>query len=349
MYEVVQQPVGTYREFVGRTEAHKTVDLRARVEGELLERGFVEGASVKQGQLLFAIEDAPYVAAVQGAQADLERARSEVERTAKELARGKQLAPEGFLSQQDLDKLNAAASQAKSGLKAAESQLETATINLGYTRITAPFDGVMGKTRYDVGTIVGPASEPLAELSAADPIYVNFQFEESAYVTYLQQRQREGKLSQAPPIDITMRLANNEIYTEPGTLNFADTRIESTMGAVSLRAEFPNPEGIVVPGMYVTLLVEGRDKENLPVVPQAAVQTGQGGYSVLRLDQNNKVEQTIVRMGRRLGPMWVVKEGVQQGDRIIIDGLQKVRAGIEVEPVLRQVDQVTGAIRPESQ
>ena len=129
VYEVEQQPVGTYREFVGRTEAHKTVDLRARVEGELQQRGFVEGAAVEQGQLLFAIEDAPYIAAVQGAQAELERARSEVERTTKELERGEQLAPEGYLSQQDLDKLHAAASQAKSALKAAESQLESASIN----------------------------------------------------------------------------------------------------------------------------------------------------------------------------------------------------------------------------
>ncbi|MDO3382973.1 efflux RND transporter periplasmic adaptor subunit [Gilvimarinus algae] len=346
VYSVVDRPVGSYREFVGRTEAHRTVDLKARVEGELVQRGFVEGTLVSEGQLLFAIEDAPYRAAVQAAEADLERARSEVERTAKEYERGQQLAPDGYLSEQDLDKLKAAASQAKSALKAAESQLETARINLGYTRILAPFTGVIGKTRYNVGTIVGPASEPLAELSASDPIYVNFQLEESTYISYLQRRQREGVADQAPPVDIAMRLPNNDTYPQQGVLNFADTRVDATMGSVSLRAEFPNPDGVVVPGLYVTLLVEGREKDTKAVIPQAAVQSGQDGYSVLVVDSNNTVQQRLVSMGRRMGPMWIVEAGLEAGERIIIDGLQKVRAGIEVAAKEREVDPVTGAIAP---
>ncbi|MDO3388201.1 efflux RND transporter periplasmic adaptor subunit [Gilvimarinus sp. SDUM040013] len=346
VYQVQEQPVGTYREFVGRSEAHRTVSLKARVEGELIERGFVEGALVREGQLLFAIDDAPYAAALLSAQAELERAESEVERTQGEYERGKQLAPDGYLSQQDLDQLKAAASQAKSALKAAQSALTSAQINLDYTRITAPFSGVIGKTRYNVGTIVGPASEPLAELSDSDPIYVNFQLEESAYISYLQQRQREGKADQAPPIDIGLRLPNNEKYAESGTLNFADTRIDAAMGAVNLRAEFPNTLGVIVPGLYVTLIVEGHQKENKAIIPQSAVQSGQDGYAVLVVNGEQRVEQRLVKLGRRIGPLWVVESGLQAGDQIVVDGLQKVRAGITINPILQQVDPVTGAMSP---
>ncbi|WP_198144066.1 efflux RND transporter periplasmic adaptor subunit [Gilvimarinus agarilyticus] len=346
VYEVATKPVGTYREFVGRTEAFRDVNLMARVEGELMARHFVEGAMVTEGQVLYVIDDAPFVAAVQGAEAELERARSEVERTASELERGTQLAPEGFLSAQDLDKLRAAASQAQSAVKAAESQLETARINLGYTKITAPFTGLIGKTQYNVGTVVGPGSGTLAQLSAADPIYVNFQLEESAYMSYLQKRQNEGAGVSNPPLDISMRLPNNEAFGQEGSLTFADTQIDATMGAVNLRAEFPNPSGVVVPGMFVTLMIEGREKQNKAVIPQSAVQSTQEGYTVLSVDKDNTVSQKLVKMGRRIGPMWAVDEGLGDGDRIIIDGLQKVRVGVEVAPVTGMVDPVTGAVAP---
>lgn len=349
VYEVTAKPVGTYREFVGRTEASKKVDLKARVEGELISRHFVEGALVSDGQLLFEIDDAPYRAALQSAEAELERATSEVERTEKEFARGKQLAPDGYLSQQDLDKLKAAASQAKSALKAAESNLKNSHINLSYTRISAPFSGLVGKARYNVGEIVGPTSEPLAELSASDPIYVNFQLEESAYISYLQQRHRADSINQDSPVDIALRLPNNDIYPRPGTLTFADTKIDATMGSVNLRAEFANSRGLVMPGMYVTVLAEGRDKQTMPVIPQAAVQSGQDGYSVLVVDDDNKVAQRILQMGRRLGPMWAVTNGLEAGEHIIIDGLQKVHAGIVVAPEVRDVDPVTGAIAADSE
>ncbi|WP_339898885.1 efflux RND transporter periplasmic adaptor subunit [uncultured Gilvimarinus sp.] len=344
VYEVRSKPVGTYREFVARTEASKKVDLKARVEGELMARHFVEGALVNAGQLLFEIDDAPYLAALQSAEAELERATSEVDRTEKELARGIQLAPDGYLSQQDLDKLKAAASQAKSALKAAESSLEKNRINLSYTRVTAPFAGLVGKARYNVGEIVGPSSEPLANLSASDPIFVNFQLEESAYISYLQRRQGGSNAELESPVDIALRLPNGELYDAPGKLTFADTKIDPTMGAVNLRAEFDNSEGLIVPGLYVTVLAEGREKQTLPVIPQAAVQSGQDGYSVLVVGRDNKVAQRIIQLGRRLGPMWAVLGGLEAGEQIIIDGLQKVRAGITVVPTLREVDPVTGAI-----
>ncbi|MCP8899191.1 efflux RND transporter periplasmic adaptor subunit [Gilvimarinus xylanilyticus] len=346
VYTVTEKPVGSYREFVGRTQAHRTVQITARVEGELTRRGFTEGAMVSEGQILYTIDDAPYVATVQGAEAELERARSEVERTTGEFERGQQLAPEGFLSAQDLEKLKAAASQAQSAVKAAESQLAAARINLGYTKIAAPFAGLVGKTHYNVGTVVGPSSGTLVELSAADPIYVNFQLEESAYISYLQKRQREGAASAAPALDISLRLPNNEVYAQEGSLTFADTQIDPTMGAVNLRAQFPNPDGLVVPGMYVTLLVEGREKVNKVVIPQSAVQSTQEGYTVLVVDDGNTVAQKVVEMGRRIGPMWAVDAGLSSGDRIIIDGLQKVRVGIEVKPIAGAVDPTTGAIAP---
>ncbi|MDX1457324.1 MAG: efflux RND transporter periplasmic adaptor subunit [Marinobacter sp.] len=348
VYTVASQPVGNYREFVARTAASQEVDLRARVEGEITQINFTEGGIVDEGQLLFEIDPKPYQAAVEKARADLSAARANATQAAADYQRGQELSPRGFISQSDLDKLRAASDQTRAAVEGAEAALEEAELNLSYTHIIAPFAGQIGKHRYDVGTLVGPSSEPLATLQNIDPIFVNFQLEESTYVSYLQQRSTETTDAGQPALDLKLRLPNNETYNHPGSLNFADTRIDSTVGSVNIRAEFPNPESLVLPGLYVTLITESQDKTEIPLVPQSAVQENQLGYFVLTLNDQNQVEQTVVTMGRRIGAMWAVKSGLDSGQQIVIEGLQKVRSGVTVTPVEKTVDPQTGAVMDQS-
>ena len=344
VFSVQSSPVGKFREFVARSEASQEVNLRARVEGEITRRNFTEGGFVQQGQLLFEIDRKPYQAALDQAQANLTARQAEELQADADYERGKELAPDGYISQSDLGKLRSASGQADANVKGAEAALETARINLDYTHITAPFDGQIGKRRYDVGTLVGPSSEALATLSASDPIYVNFQLEESAYINFLQKRAAEGKSGQEPALDLSLRLPNGDEYGQMGKIDFADTQIDSTVGSVNLRAIFPNTEGLILPGLYVTLLIESQQKEQLPLIPQAAVQENQLGNFVLVLNDKNQVDTRHVEMGRRMGAMWVVNSGLKNGEKIVIEGLQKVRSGVEVNPMEKTVDPQTGAV-----
>ena len=343
VYSIKAQPIGGYREFVARTEAFKEADLRARVEGELIERHFREGSNVEKGQVLLKIDPAAYQAALSAAKADLSSRISGEENAQRNLKRANDLIDDGYISQSDYDRLTTEESQAKSAVKAAEASLEKAELDLSYTTITAPFSGRIGKVNYNVGNIVGPTSNPLATLIISDPIFVSFQVEESFYITYLQEHQGARTAKEAE-FELSLRLPNNTEYPEKGQLNFSDTKIAQGMGTVELRTVFPNPHNIILPGLFVTLIVETLDKEEMALIPQAAVQENQQGKFVLVVGADNKVKQRHVVLGRRINAMWVVEKGVAIGEKVIVEGLQKVRAGVEVNGVIKHVDPLTGTI-----
>ena len=340
---VSEQPVGDYSEYVARTEAVDTVSLRARVEGFLTQRDFIEGQTVVKDQLLFEIDRQPYVAALKKAEADLASAKAERVKADKDLQRSKDLFRKGHISQADLDTQTSNEARAEASVQAAEAGLETARLNLGYTHIAAPFEGQVGRARYSVGNLVGPTSEPLATLTSIDPIYVNFQVDEKRLVSHLQttggqRNDDEGRF------DMRLRLPNGSDYDRSGKFNFADTRVDETTGTLTLRAKFPNPQGIIVPGLFVTLIVESHEKVDRPVIPQSAVQENQSGRFVLVVDAEQQVITRQVEMGRRIGPMWVVTDGLKAGEQIIVEGLQKVRPGVKVQPSMVDIDPETGAI-----
>jgi membrane fusion protein (multidrug efflux system) len=342
-YVIETDNVGDYSEFVARTAASKEVDLIARVEGELIERLFKEGSVVEKGQVLLRIDSAAYVASLEAAKADLASRVAGAQGADRDLKRGREVAGDGYISQSDLDKLITNDSQAKAAVSVAKASLEQAQLNLSYTTIKAPFSGRIGKAYYNVGNIVGPNSNSLASLTATDPIYVSFQVEESEFISYLQ-KNKSDKAAMAKSLEISLRLPNNTEYPEMGKLDFADTKIEQGMGTVELRTIFANPDGIILPGLFVNLIVETKEKKEMALVPQFAVQESQQGKFVLVIDENNKVVQRLVKLGRRINAMWLVESGINANERVIIEGLQKVRSGSEVTPVNKRVDPLTGVI-----
>ena len=343
VYEVDSEEIGNYREFVARTVASKTASLRARVEGELIKRHFNEGSKVTQNQTLLEIDPTNYQASVASATADLNSATVTAASTGRDLARGKKIAADGFISSSELDQLITKEAQARAQVKVAKAELTKAELNLSYTSITAPFSGRVGKVKYNVGNVVGPNSEPLAILTLTDPINVNFQIEESNYINFLQENTKTATAKDVQ-VDISLRLPNDTIFTHAGSLDFADTKIEEGMGTVELRATFANPRGIIIPGMFVTLMIEGQEKEKMSLVPQAAVQANQQGKFVLVVDNENMVKQRHVILGRRINAMWLVKSGLKSGDLVVVEGLQKIKSGIKVNPVVKMVDGKTGTI-----
>jgi membrane fusion protein (multidrug efflux system) len=183
----------------------------------------------------------------------------------------------------------------------------------------------------------------LATLIISDPIFVSFQVEESTYVSYQQEHQGSNS-DEGGEFDISLRLPNNSEYPEHGKLDFADTKISEGMGTVELRTVFPNPHNIIIPGLFVTLILESKSKEEMALIPQAAVQEGQQGKFVLIVDENNTVKQRHVVLGRRINAMWVAEKGVSIGEKVIVEGLQKVRSGVEVRGVEKHVDPLVGTI-----
>ncbi|MTI13683.1 efflux RND transporter periplasmic adaptor subunit [Sansalvadorimonas verongulae] len=348
---VSEEPVGAYNEFVARTEASETVELRARVEGFIEKRGFLEGETVQKGQLLFLIDQAPFQAVLSQAKANLISAQAEEVRAKGDLDRGHELFPQGHISKSDLDKLISTEAQAKANVQASKAQLETARINLSYTEIRAPFSGRIGKATYSVGNLVGPSSSPLAELVKLDPMHVNFQVNEKVLISYQQSHQEHTRdHNGGSEFDLSLKLPNGSIYSEPGIFDFADIKVDETTGTINLRASFSNPDRLLLPGLYATLMVDSTRKENMPLIPQVSVQENQQGRFVLVVNDENKVNTRIIKTGRRIGPMWTVTSGLKAGEKVIVAGLQKVRPDITVNPVMKMIDTTTGTLSdPEQQ
>jgi len=331
------------REFVARTAASAKADITPRIEAEIREILFTEGAKVSQGELLIRLEDTRASADLQQADAELAAARAEVDSASRNLKRGEEVSEKGFLSAADLDKLKDRFSAAESRLQAAQAAVQKAGSNLEYAEIRAPFDGWIGRLNYDVGAVVSPSSGAITSIQVTDPVYVEFQINEADFINF-RRRGAESAQALSRSLGLYLTLPDGERYEQPGVLDFADVQTDASTGTVEMRAVFPNPDAVLVPGLYVTLRVEGQSGEAKVLVPQVAVQETIEGKFVLVVDDQNQVAQHFIQTGSREGALLVVNSGLEAGDRVIVEGLQKVRPGVTVSPVEKQIDQQTGAL-----
>lgn len=315
-------------EYVGRTQAVDDATLRARVPGYLVSRSFTEGGDVAAGAVLFRIEQAPFEAAVAAAEATLAQREAEEIRASRELTRVERLNRNGNASDAQLDNARAAARSAEAGLKAALAALRTAELDLGFTEVKAPFDGRIGEALVDIGNLVGPETGGLATLAKIDPIHVTFAMSEGDYLDLV----ADGVVftGEGANINPQIRLPNGRLYDRTGRIDFVNNRVNASTGDITVRAVFDNPERTLLPGLFVTVLAERGEPFEATLVPQIAVQEDQRGYFVLKVN-DDVVEIARVELGELRGPDWIVRQGVAEGDRVIVEGLQKVRPGQTVQ------------------
>ncbi len=329
---VTSEPIAATAEFIGQSEAFQSVDLRARVTGFLIEQPFKEGRPVKKGDQLFVIDPSEFDAARDAAAAKVARAKATIEEAELQLVRYRTLTERGTTSEAKLDEAKAKAGQARADLAGAKADLERAELDVGYTKIISPIDGRIGGSSVDVGNLIGPDSGVLATVVALDPIRVNFTVAERDYL-YYQQAKLAGKTS---AFTARIRLANDEVYPHQGELDFIDNRVDPSTGTIKVRVEFPNPDGLLLPGQFMNVTLLSEDSEDQLVVQQAAVQENQSGPFVLVVGKDDKVELRPIKTGQRSGTKITVTDGLTAGEMIIVEGIQKVRAGVTIKPVPQQ-------------
>lgn len=333
---VVPERLALTNELPGRLEANRVAQVRARVSGIVLKRAFKEGGEVKEGQLLFQIDPAPYQAALSSARASLARAEANLTQTSLKLERYAPLVKINAISKQEFDDANAAKLQAAADVAAGKAAVMTASLNLGYASVTAPISGRIGRAMVTEGALVGQGeATQLALIQQVDKLYVNLT-QSSAELTQLQQALRSGGLKDVSGEEakVTLVMEDGSLYSHEGTLIFSDITVDESTGMVTLRATFPNPDRVLMPGTFVRARLQQGVSEQALAVPQQAVQRTNEGSVVMVVGAEDKVEVRPVKTASSSGDKWIITEGVKPGDRVIVEGFQKIRPGVPVKPIL---------------
>lgn len=345
--QVEQKDVPIYGEWIGTLDGLVNADVRAQVSGYLMRQGYQEGAFVKKGQLLFEIDPRPFQAALDQAEGQLAQAKAMLAnaeavqgRTELDVNRYTPLAREQAASQQDLDNAvqnnlaaKATVATAKAQIRSAEAAVETAKINLDFTRLIAPIDGIAGQAQLQVGALVNSSSGPVTSVSTVDPIKVYFTVGEPQYLAWRKRFPTESsRLAADKNLRLQLILADGSIFPIEGSFYFADRQVNLGTGAIRLAGLFSNPGNILRPGGYGKVRAVIRTQVGALLVPQRSVTELQGGYQVAVVDGENKVSIRTVKVGDHYGSQWVISEGLKPGERIVVEGVQKVRAGIQVNP-----------------
>jgi len=333
-YVVVKtQAVPLMIELPGRTAAFETSDVRPQVSGVIQARLFTEGSIVQKGQTLYQIDPSLYRAAVNQAAANLEAAKANRESTAAKAERYKPLAQIQAVAQQDYTDAAAAARQAAASVAQNAAALETARINLRFTRVPAPITGRIGRSLFTTGALVTAGqADALTSIQRLDPIYVDIQ-QSSADLLALRQSLADGGMTRSSAA-VRLKLENGSAYPFVGKVQFAEQVVDPATGAVTLRAQFPNPQGLLLPGMYVRASFSQATTRSGILVPQAAVaRDPQGRATVMIIGPDNKAVSKTVTADQTVGPNWLVTAGLSAGDKVIVEGLGKVKAGQPIRPV----------------
>jgi RND family efflux transporter MFP subunit len=365
---VVQQDVPISREWIGTLDGLVNAAIKAQVTGYLLTQNYSEGSFVRKGQLLFEIDPRPFEAALNQARGQLSQANGQLaqakaqliqsdaqlaqaqavqRRTQLDVDRYVPLAKQQAITQQDLDnatqnnlsalaQVDAAKAQietAKAQIQAAAAAVEAGTaaveaaqVNLGFTRLTSPIDGIAGKAQVQIGNLVSAAGGAITTVSTLDPIKAEFTVSEQEYLSFTRAASNLSRLQ------LDLILADGTTYQQKGRFLFADRQVDQTTGAILLTAQFPNPGNVLRPGQYAKVRAVVGTQPNALLIPQRAVTEMQGNYLVALVNDQNKVEIANVKVGDRVGPLWLINDGLKAGQRVIADGSMKVGAGMQVTP-----------------
>ncbi|HEY7700048.1 MAG TPA: efflux RND transporter periplasmic adaptor subunit [Vicinamibacteria bacterium] len=341
MAEVITRDVPVYVEAIGQTRGNTEIEIRARVEGFLETVNFEEGTFVSRGQLLYTIDPRPFEAALAQSKANLAQSEAELARAHQDVARYEPLVAKNAISRQEYETAVAIERAQESAVAAAKAGVESAELDLSYTKVLAPDNGLVGKTEVYPGTLVGRGqSTLLTHISKIDPIHVRFTIAEKDYLYYAR-RQEASKATARVDIPFELLLADGTVHDQPGKLVFVDRNVDPQTGTILLEASFPNPARIVRPGQYARVRAPVDLKKSAILVSQRSVQELQGIYNVAVVKPDDTVDIRMVTPGERMGTLWVIDSGLNTGERVVVEGLQKVRPGVKVTPETVTVEEGT--------
>ncbi|MCP1437851.1 membrane fusion protein (multidrug efflux system) [Erwinia persicina] len=336
-------PLTITTDLPGRTSSFRVAEVRPQVSGIILKRNFVEGSDVKAGQSLYQIDPAPYQATYDSAKGDLAQAQANAQIAALTVKRYKPLMGTKYISQQDYDNAVSTQSQTAAAVQVAKASVETARINLAYTKVISPISGRIGKSAVTEGALVQSGqTTALATVQQLDPIYVDVTQSSEDFMR-LRQELNSGKLQQADgKAKVKLLLPDGSEFAQSGTLEFSDVTVDETTGSITLRAVFPNPDHSLLPGMFVRArLEEGTNPSALLVPQQAVTRTPTGQATAMVVGADNKVESRNLTTEQAVGDKWLVTAGLKEGDRVITTGVQRAKAGATVTPQEVSADDVT--------
>jgi membrane fusion protein (multidrug efflux system) len=332
---VIQKDVPIQMEWVGTTDGSTNALIRAQVGGYLMKRPYTEGSFVKKGDLLFQLDPSKFQTALDQALGDLAKAQAQFMKTKQDVERDTPLAREGAVSQKELDDSIQAHAATKGSVAAARAAVEQAKLNLSWTQIRAPIDGVVGIAKAQIGDLIDANSE-LTSMSTLDPIRVYFPVSEQEYFEAAEKIQQgykdkqEGKEYSLAPLELV--LGGEKVYPHKGQFFLVDRQVDVKTGTIRVAALFPNPNNLLRPGQFARVRAVTKTKEKAILVPQRSVTEMQGSHQVAVVTPENKVDIRPVKVGQRSGNLWIIDQGLKPGERVVVEGLQKVKAGMTVAP-----------------
>ena len=338
--ETKAQDIPIYTEFVGETHGLKDIAIRARVEGFLEGIHFMEGSPVKSGDLLYTLESQSYEEKVAAQRSAVAEQKTFLAKAKGDLDRIRPLAEINAVSQSDLDEAVAAYEARISSVEAAKANLRAAQIQLGYTRIHSPIDGIIGKTQAKVGDFVGRDPNPviLNTVSQVETILVTFFITENQYLEVARYLSEAGKKTVGEEkLSLELLLVDGSVYKHPGRIDFVNREVDTATGAMLVQASFPNPEGLLRPGQFTKVRVKGRVVKDGILIPQRCVMEVQGLFNVYVVDGGDTAHNREISVGPKIGSDWLIPEGLKPGERVIYEGLQKVKDGAKVKPTVATV------------